>query len=1401
MKKQVFKKALSLVIAVFLAVGSVFVMPATEVSAAAAPKKITLNAKNKTIGVGQTFKLKVKSATPKKASKKVTFKSSNKKVAKVTSSGSVKGIKAGTAKITVTSKAKKTVKATCKVTVAAINVSNAKNGVLSVQVNKSVTVKPSMQPKSVKVGGYTYSIQDKGTATVASNGNVTGVKAGKTTLTIKSKKKKKTDPVFTLKLTVNVSEPSGGSQPPGNEKPGGEEPGGEEPGDEEPDVDDPAAIKRWKFDFGSATDVAEGYTAVTADKDYWAEDNTDGYGFMGINKESDLVGNRFDSFGNQLGQVQVLQTGGGKGLKDAIGCVGITAQKDELGDEYYPTRFALKVPDDTYYKVTATVTTLDPTKDATATLYTERKHPIYTDKTIQAGKTVKSVFTIRVTPIYYEKSDPKGLISDEMVNVCVAGDNTALAALKIEQIETAPTLWVLGDSTVTDGNTTLPFFRLQNYTGVGTGLTQYLPSNVAMVNEGEGGLNALDNSHFNVVQDRIKQGDWLYVEYGHNHKSADGVSEYKGCLDKYYDLCDKVGAKLLIVSPIERINNFSGGVYQHSLDGFARAGEAYVQAKVDAGKTNIAFVDLNKTSYEFYNKITRDNGGDANIIKFYFCTEFGAKATDTTHPNDTGAENLAYCFFEAAKAVTDETQKAVLSGLLDGMSEEQPHLVSKAITDLGPAPNKAWPEYTLPIDEKYPVAIKDIRFDEDGKLSYVKVKVQQAQTTMSDYGIIEVTINNADGSVKGVLYANDQVDNSTGYGVQTITSFRTEGGSDVVRADGDTYSIVVYRAYRDPNNLLVKDDDNFAYSRVVTSENISEIEEYLLPGERGDVEDFNHFSQTTLTGSGKWSFGGSSGSDLSLGKDASGKTYTNLAVTEVKGSWVVAREFENLTDKGINIGTGKTGKYMIDAELNFKSGSNLKFSFAENVTNKAPFIEGAILDAFVIRAGGEVTSHGTKLTAKLTQNQWTHIKYVLNMDAGTAEITIGNSEPQTVNVPEFATYGEVAINTFRYLSITQAENRSSFNAQLSDLTVAKLRNTGAQAEVKASVTGLGKVKINDQEIRTANVPLASQVTLEAVPEGESAFTGWYMGDTLYSTQRKISLRAYQNTNLEARFIVAKETNVIVNYKDTDGNTIKPTETVTEVNGVALFEGQSFTLDDSYLGQIAVTDGALTKLYLYNGQASNALTIASLGAEGSNVINLVFALDGIYDEFEDFSSSELTPANWGFTAGTSGNIAWKNGTLGIFLNGAINKETSDVKALSTKITSAKKLTVRFDWINDVEYNKSRSSSFNLKDLNGKVIFSLFAQGNKGVFYAVNGIAGESSTKVPGDSRDWNRVKLTIDFEAKKISGTIINLTTGTETAIAETALTEATNLATLSADYGYSVAPQRLDNFGIRYKEQ
>jgi uncharacterized protein YjdB len=79
------------------------------------PTKVTLSKASLTLNVGKTHTLKATVSPGNATNKNVTWTSSNKKVATVSSSGKVKGIKKGTATITVKTANGKTAK--CKVTV------------------------------------------------------------------------------------------------------------------------------------------------------------------------------------------------------------------------------------------------------------------------------------------------------------------------------------------------------------------------------------------------------------------------------------------------------------------------------------------------------------------------------------------------------------------------------------------------------------------------------------------------------------------------------------------------------------------------------------------------------------------------------------------------------------------------------------------------------------------------------------------------------------------------------------------------------------------------------------------------------------------------------------------------------------------------------------------------------------------------------------------------------------------------------------------------------------------------------------------------------------------------------------------------------------------------------------
>lgn len=150
---------------------------------------VTLDKTSATIYTGKTVTLK---ATSNDTAKTVTYTTSNKAVATVSSTGVVKGVKAGTAVITATCG---NAKATCKVTVKTSTIKFAASAA-SVYTGKTVTVKATATPSAT----VTYTTSNKAIATVSSTGVVKGIKAGTVTITATTSTGLKT----TCKVTVKA---------------------------------------------------------------------------------------------------------------------------------------------------------------------------------------------------------------------------------------------------------------------------------------------------------------------------------------------------------------------------------------------------------------------------------------------------------------------------------------------------------------------------------------------------------------------------------------------------------------------------------------------------------------------------------------------------------------------------------------------------------------------------------------------------------------------------------------------------------------------------------------------------------------------------------------------------------------------------------------------------------------------------------------------------------------------------------------------------------------------------------------------------------------------------------------------------------------------------------------------
>jgi len=134
----------------------------------------------------------------KQTDQSVTWKSSNTEVATVTSSGKVKGVKAGIATITCTSVATG-LSTTCKVTVSYVKLDKSE---VTLEKGETMTLISTVYPSKQTDQSVTWKSSDKTVATVTSSGKVTGIKAGTATITCTSVA---TGLSTTCKVTVTAS--------------------------------------------------------------------------------------------------------------------------------------------------------------------------------------------------------------------------------------------------------------------------------------------------------------------------------------------------------------------------------------------------------------------------------------------------------------------------------------------------------------------------------------------------------------------------------------------------------------------------------------------------------------------------------------------------------------------------------------------------------------------------------------------------------------------------------------------------------------------------------------------------------------------------------------------------------------------------------------------------------------------------------------------------------------------------------------------------------------------------------------------------------------------------------------------------------------------------------------------
>lgn len=218
-----------------------------KVTITKAVTSIKLDKSSVTLKKGETSQLTATVSPTDATDKTVTYSTSNSTVATVSSSGKITAKGGGTATITAKAGGKT---ATCKVTVNVAQTGIAVSG----DSSKTVEMGGSLKLKVAKVPSdatdnysVTWSVADANIATVSSNGTVSGIALGETTVTAKSN-----GWTVTYKITVTEpvtessteEEPSSEEDTSTTEEPSSEEQSSTEPAPVEPDTTEPTTEKK-----------------------------------------------------------------------------------------------------------------------------------------------------------------------------------------------------------------------------------------------------------------------------------------------------------------------------------------------------------------------------------------------------------------------------------------------------------------------------------------------------------------------------------------------------------------------------------------------------------------------------------------------------------------------------------------------------------------------------------------------------------------------------------------------------------------------------------------------------------------------------------------------------------------------------------------------------------------------------------------------------------------------------------------------------------------------------------------------------------------------------------------------------------------------------------------------------
>jgi lysophospholipase L1-like esterase len=230
---------------------------------------------------------------------------------------------------------------------------------------------------------------------------------------------------------------------------------------------------------------------------------------------------------------------------------------------------------------------------------------------------------------------------DDKLTLEFNGSHPSLCSLEITKADDAVTVFLAGDSTVTDQ-------PQEPWNSWGQMLPLFLNSGVAIANHAESGESMpsfLGAKRLDKILNSMKKGDYLFIQFGHNDQKdkrpgSGAFTTYKTNLVRFVSAARSYGGLPVLVTPMER----KAGVTNATLGDFPAAVRQVAQEE------NVPLIDLNAMSKILYAAL-----GES----------LGRAFQDGTHHNNYGSYELARCVVEGIKANNLPLAKYLREGVTD----------------------------------------------------------------------------------------------------------------------------------------------------------------------------------------------------------------------------------------------------------------------------------------------------------------------------------------------------------------------------------------------------------------------------------------------------------------------------------------------------------------------------------------------------------------------------------------------------------------------------------------------------------------------------------------------------------------------------------------------------------------